>query len=292
MLVSKCPVCGNDSFQLLHACKDHVVSHETFSVVTCTKCGLGITQPQPEINVIGKYYQSSEYISHTGKQQGLQGILYKTVRKYTLNRKRGLLQSFFKTGKILDYGCGTGEFLAAMKQSGWMTVGIEPSQQARTKAENLLQQRIHADFNTIPDQLYNTITLWHVLEHVHNISETLSKLRSLLHPEGYMLIAVPNHQSLDAEIYQSYWAGYDVPRHLWHFTRENMKTLLHNHQLNLVTTLPMKFDAVYVSLLSEQYRNTSFLKRWLLALHFGLKSNRKAKNTGDYSSLIFVAQPA
>ncbi len=132
--------------------------------------------------------------------------------------------------------------------------------------------------------------MWHVLEHVHDLNETLAKLRSLLTNNGTVFIAVPNHESYDAQLYKNYWAGYDLPRHLWHFSKENIKTLLTRHNLKLQAIVPMRFDAYYVSLLSEGYKNPakSSLIKSASAFTRGLISNLKA-GKDNHSSLIYIA---
>ena len=131
------------------------------------------------------------------------------------------------------------------------------------------------------------ISLWHVLEHLPELNETVNFLKSKLVSRGKLLLAVPNLNSWDASEYQEYWAAYDVPRHLYHFSQQSMATLLKNHDLKIVRTIPMKLDAFYVSLLSEKYRNgaTNFFKSFIN----GYKSNSYAKKTSDYSSLIYIA---
>lgn len=158
----------------------------------------------------------------------------------------------------MDVGCGTGDFLSACQSDGWNVTGVEPSEQARKLASEKGVETV-----TQLDQArgsFQLITLWHVLEHVPHLNNTLNKLYSLLEPNGTLLLAVPNHTSLDAKKYEQYWAGYDVPRHLWHFDQQNMEQLLRKHNLSLQKTLPLTLDSFYVSLLSETYRGKKVTK--------------------------------
>jgi SAM-dependent methyltransferase len=188
----------------------------------------------------------------------------------------------------LDYGCGTGYFLQTCQKAGWQIQGIEPDEGARNLAEKLTQTTMQADaFASFFDtQKYSVITLWHVLEHIHRLDDTIIRLKSLLHESGKLVIAVPNHDSREAKYYDAYWAAYDVPRHLYHFTPKTLPVLMQRLGFRLVERLPMYYDAYYISLLSERYKygKTNFWK----AFWYGRNSNQSAQKTGDYSSVIYV----
>lgn len=287
--VQSCPICKSTHFNSFLTAKDHTVSHSIFTIKECSQCGLGITTPRPSADAISPYYQSEHYISHSGGTKTLMDRIYRVARRFTLAWKYRLISNLNTTpARLLDYGCGTGDFILYFKQKGWNTIGVEPSPTARNKSlEKKLDVR--STLESIPEK-FEIITLWHVLEHIHNLEQVISQLKSLLNPHGHLLIAVPNHLSFDATYYQSYWAGYDVPRHLWHFSKSNMEQFLNDHQLKLEKVIPMKLDAYYVSLLSELYkkpdanRMSTYLNAWII----GLKSNIKARHTGEYSSLIYV----
>ncbi|MFM7329993.1 MAG: class I SAM-dependent methyltransferase, partial [Bacteroidota bacterium] len=134
------------------------------------------------------------------------------------------------------------------------------------------------------------ITLWHVLEHLENPLESIRKLSENLLPGGSILVAVPNHKSADARHYGKHWAGLDVPRHLWHFTQHAISLLARKAGLTVQQVLPMKFDAYYVSMLSEGYKtgSPSGLMNLIKGSWSGLRSNLRARKTGEYSSLIYV----
>ena len=287
--IIECPVCKNTDLQLLTRCIDFTVSHETFTVQLCKNCNLGITTPRPEDDQLGNYYRSEEYVSHSGKTSGGIGFVYKIARIFTLNWKKNLIQKYSKTGSILDFGCGTGEFLNSMKNSGWAIDGVEPSDGARAKAQQLTSQKISEKLST--QNQFDVITAWHVVEHVPNLNETVSKLKSHLKRNGIVFIAVPNFESPDAKKYHEHWAAFDVPRHLWHFSKKSMTQILTQNRLKLIDIVPMKLDAYYVSLLSEKYKNNNALTvgTILRALFAGFKSNINARNTNN-SSLIYIAK--
>lgn len=287
-----CPVCKNTGLQKFLLCEDYTVSHETFHVKQCPQCNLAITTPRPQTEILGKYYQSDEYISHSGKSSGGIGFVYKLARSFALKSKRNKIVRIQSNGSILDFGCGTGEFLNTMQQSGWSITGVEPSPEARLKAEILNSIKIHDSLQGLTDEKFDIITAWHVIEHVPDLIQTVQKLKHHLKKGGTIFIAVPNYQSPDASRYQEHWAGFDVPRHLWHFSKKSMGHLLESLGLKLANTIPMKLDAYYVSMLSEKYKkkneiNVSCLVRGFMS---GLKSNFLARRKNNYSSLIYVAK--
>lgn len=289
--VIECPVCKSRTIKTFRICKDFTVSHETFTVNQCQVCLLGITSPRPDTENLGRYYQSEEYISHSGKSAGLMGPLYTTARKFALSWKARILNSQSNKGTALDFGCGTGEFLQTLKTNGWDVVGVEPSDLARKKAEFLTNQKLYNSLSEISTNKFDAITAWHVIEHVPELSSVIHRLAQLLKKDGTIFIAVPNYESPDAEKYKDLWAGYDVPRHLWHFSRKSMKQLLESHGLNVIKIIPMKLDAYYVSILSENYKNGNkgSVGNLIKGVFSGFKSNATA-GSNNYSSLIYIAK--
>ncbi len=289
LTLKKCLVCGSTQFEPFLVCKDHTVSKEDFNIVSCKSCGFKFTNPRPDDSVIGDYYKAESYVSHTNTKKGIINRLYHFVRNYTLKKKVALVSSYVSRGTILDYGCGTGMFLGACKKAGWKTYGMEPDDDAR-KIASELGLNLFSDkrrINTyITDTKFSAITLWHVLEHVTDMCDTLSFFKTHLDKDGVLIIAVPNHVSYDAKHYKENWAAYDVPRHLHHFELKSMKTLLENNGFSLRETLPMKFDSFYVAMLSEKYKTGSI--NLFKAFFTGLRSNLKAKATSDFSSTIYV----
>ena len=283
--VTTCNICGGNQFTTLLSCKDFTVSQEDFLLIRCKQCAVIITSPRPEEDKLGKYYQSEDYISHTSKANNFINFLYLNVRKITLQQKRKILESIAQQKTILDYGCGTGSLISYLQTKGWQVKGYEPDANARKLAQ---QNCIVYDNPKTILETFDVITLWHVLEHTTEPNLTISLLSKLLKPRGKLVIAVPNHKSYDANYYKQYWAAYDVPRHLWHFNREAMEQLLQQHGFTLQKIEPMKFDAYYVSLLSESYKKSSLLTL-IKAFTRGFISNWKANKTGEYSSLIYIA---
>lgn len=287
--VEVCPTCNSRDFKSSIIADDHTVSKESFAIMKCCNCNLLVTSPRPKRESIGKYYQSDDYISHKNKANNLTNFLYKLARKYTLGQKHKLLSRLTEGRKVLDYGCGAGTLLQHLSSKGWDATGIEPDEETRDTLQSEASIPVYASLTDLPKGKFDIITLWHVLEHVHDLNDTIQLLYSSLKKKGILVVAVPNHDSHDRQHYQQNWAAYDVPRHLYHFTQETLPELMKYHKFKLIETHPMKLDAFYVSLLSEKIANgkPNFLK----AFKQGLISNRFARNNNNnYSSLIFVFQ--
>lgn len=286
-----CPSCNSSDIKSVLQAKDHTVSQEIFDIWECGQCHLRFTQDVPSGAHIGRYYQAESYISHTNTKKGLINRLYHMVRKQTLSDKRRLIQSAtrLKQGKMLDIGAGTGAFVAHMKESGWEVTGLEPDETARGLAAsvngvNLLPAE---DLYSLPPDHYDAITLWHVLEHVHDLHLYLRQLARLLKKTGKIFIAVPNYTCHDATVYQGAWAAYDVPRHLYHFSPDSMEDLLNREGLQLQVSQPMWYDAFYISMLSEKYKTGH--SNTVKAVATGLMSDIKAfVDKSKTSSLIYV----
>lgn len=290
---NSCPVCGSSDVQFQFDIKDYTVSGETFPIVQCNSCTVRFTQDIPDEKFIAPYYNSEEYISHSNTSTGIINRLYQYVRKNTIKRKRRLVSKFTRTkkGSILDLGSGTGTFVKAMVSAGWNAKGIEPDTTARDLAKRIYQVELSDtnEFYKLPKESFDAITLWHVLEHVHNLAAYLNQLKLLLKKDGKLFIAVPNYRSKDATIYREYWAAYDVPRHLYHFSPESMEFLLNKGGFGIVQYRPMWYDSFYISLLSSKYKNGR--THFIAALWNGLRSNLSAMaNVKKCSSVIYIIE--
>lgn len=287
-----CPVCNSTKINPLLTVKDHSVSTEEFVIWQCADCSLRFTQDVPDEDSIGPYYASPDYISHSNTSKGLLNQLYQKVRSYTLGQKAALVEHYTKQkGAVLDMGAGIGAFLSVMKERGWKIGGIEPDEGARKNAKEIFGLNLEQSpaLFTLPENSYNAITMWHVLEHVHQLHPYIEQLKKLLTKEGKFFIAVPNYTSADAATYRNNWAAYDVPRHLYHFTPKSIAVLMQQHGLKVMAEKPMWFDAFYISLLSSKYRRGK--TSWIGAGLNGLRSNLTALfNKEKYSSLIYVIE--
>ena len=287
--IKQCPLCKSDDLSMFIKSKDFSTSQEDFEVSTCNKCSFLFTNPRPDEKDIGEYYKSENYLSHTNKKKGLFNILYQTVRNIAIKSKTNLLISKTNTKSHLDIGCGTGEFLNSCEKKGIKTVGIEPSDIARKKAvENYqLDVRKNTSLNQFDDNSFDSISMWHVLEHVYDIQETTKSLSKILKEKGYAIIAVPNHKSFDAKFYKKHWAAWDLPIHINHFNPSTITKLFHKNNFVLEKKIGMKYDAFYVSLLSNEYK--SGRKQYIKGFLIGFLSNILAfLNIYEYSSTIYI----
>ncbi len=259
-------------------------SKEEFQLLYDSDKQMLITSPQPDQDTIGSYYEDQSYISHNDNKKGIIPFVYYQVKKRAIQKKTRLIKRRLgRTGTLLDVGTGTGDFILSAKEQGWDVRGIEPNHKAREKAKNK-DLSVYKSLEDLRYENFDVITLWHVLEHVPELDSTIKKIESLLNPGGVLIIAVPNFRSFDAKYYKGFWAAYDVPRHLWHFSRESMSQLF-SKELQLTSILPMLFDSFYVSLLSEKYKGNRLPipKSFLV----GLWSNILAWRTKEYSSLVY-----
>jgi len=289
-----CPVCNEERFVKLFECTDHTHSGHAFTLEQCSQCKLIVTNPRPENNALSAYYASEQYISHSNTSKGIINKLYKLVRTFTLRSKIRLLKKHKRTGCLLDIGCGAGYFLGACQQYGFVVKGVEPD--SRTREASMVQFGIDVtgeeSLETFDPKSFDIISMWHVLEHVTEPRKRMDQVHQLLKDDGIAIVALPNPASHDATYYGRDWAGYDVPRHLFHFTPEVFEKLMKETHFELFQTLPMHFDSFYVSMLSERNRKRSFpVLRGFLR---GLISNIMASfnPTPKYSSQIYLLRKA
>ncbi|TAE09310.1 MAG: class I SAM-dependent methyltransferase, partial [Bacteroidetes bacterium] len=244
---------------------------------------------------VGPNYNRAAYISHSNTNKGIINKIYQLVRNYTLRKKLALVQKYtgLRTGNLLDVGAGIGSFAHTVQQAGWQVTGLEPDATAVANAQTLygLQLLPLQQLFTLPAASFNAITLWHVLEHVHDLHGYMQQFGTVLAPGGVLVIAVPNYTSADAAYYGAAWAAYDVPRHLYHFSPQSIQQLASKHGFTVRTQLPMLFDSFYVSMLSEQYKNHR--SNLLAAFWQGLVSNAKrGKQNQHCSSVIYILAKA
>lgn len=290
--VKVCPACKGDVvLPYLHA-KDWRVTKEDFALDRCAICGLVITQPQPAEALIGRYYETDDYISHAVSARSLLDRVYHRVRLYMAGKKHALIRRYTTGKRLTDIGAGNGFFAAFMQSKGYAVSGFEPSANARTAALNAH----HIELNEMQKLFQqesasaDAVTLWHVLEHVHDPETYLQSIHRILAPDGVLFLAMPNYRALDAWFYGTHWAAWDVPRHLWHFHTASVRKLFQRTGFELIRRRGMPFDAFYVSLLSEKYRGSSTMgvSRGFV---IGLLSNIRALiNPGRSSSVLYIAR--
>jgi 2-polyprenyl-3-methyl-5-hydroxy-6-metoxy-1,4-benzoquinol methylase len=290
-IIKNCPVCEKQNFKEFLKGKDHFLTGEEFTIAECIDCGFRFTNPRPDEKEILRYYDSPDYIAHDAGNRTLIQTVYTTIRKISLRNKYSIVKNHSSGKAILDIGCGTGEFLNYCRKKNFTTTGIEPNEKARNFSEKEFGLSIFGEtglYNFSP-ATFDVITMWHVLEHVHKLNERLQRIYQLLKPGGTLIIAVPDSDSWDAGKYKKFWAAYDLPRHLYHFTQDSLKKLVNKNGFSLDTVIPLKFDAFYISLLSEKY--ISGRQNYLHGFINGIRSNNYgSKNENNYSSLIYICK--
>ncbi len=264
--------------------KDFTVTKEEFELKHNLDLDMLVTDPVPDN--LSLYYESEDYISHTDAKKTFIDKIYQAVKTYSLNKKVKLITKYSNENKsLLDVGAGTGDFLITAKTNNWNVNGVEPNSKAKKLASEKGLQ-LFSDLDSLPNKEYDIITLWHVLEHLPDLEIKIRRLKSLLKKDGTLIIAVPNYKSYDAQYYKKFWAAYDVPRHLWHFSKLSIAKLFALENMKVIKTRPMLFDSFYVSLLSEKYKTGK--QNFIKAFYIGLLSNLKAIKSKEHSSIIYI----
>ena len=285
---NKCPWCESDKAQINLWLKDEFLTKEDFHICECLNCGLLYTMPRPSQDKIGEYYKSEEYYSHQENKKGFIPRLYEKVKKVNLKHKYKLATKGLEAGRLLDIGCGVGDFMHTAETHSWQCVGVEPSEDAKTIARQRTKAKLLSseDLEQLPDASFDVITMWHVLEHVDNLKWQVAQLQRLIKPQGRIVIALPNYKSYDGQYYKEHWAAYDVPRHLSHFNRKTISKILTTNELKLVETDKLRWDAYYISYMSEQYKIHKL--PLLRGAYRGWLSNMKARRSGEWSSVVYI----
>ena len=283
-----CPWCESDKAQINLWLKDEFLTKEDFHICECLSCGLQYTMPRPSKEKIGAYYKSEEYYSHQENKKGFIPQLYEAVKKVNLKHKLKIANKDLHVGKLLDIGCGVGDFIHEAEKQGWDCLGVEPSDDAKAIARKRIKANIinSEALEEIPDGTFDVITMWHVLEHVDDLKWQVEQLRRLIKPNGRVVIAVPNYKSYDGQFYKELWAAYDVPRHLNHFSKQTITKIFKTKGLELNKTEKLVWDAYYISYMSEQYKHHKF--PLVQGAFRGLLSNCKARRSGEWSSMVYV----
>ena len=291
----QCPVCNSRNILKVLTAEDFTASHEKFEIWECEDCKVRFTQDVPDMDGIGQYYKADAYISHTDTNKGFVNRMYHYVRSVTMKQKKSFVEKAtgLKAGSFLDIGAGTGAFADIMQKAGWQVTGLEPDETARGNAQRLhgLTFGPSSDLFSLEENSFDAVTMWHVMEHVHDLHGYWKRVSRILKDTGVFIVAVPNYTCYDAQYYGAYWAAWDVPRHLYHFSPWSMDVLAKQYGFEITRHIPMVFDSYYVSMLSEKYKKGK--SRNLVAFTTGLESNqRAARNPQKYSSVIYVMKRA
>ncbi len=287
-IISNCPICQSQHIESFLESKDYTVSGEYFKIVQCRNCDFLFTNPRPSAKEAGAYYQSDNYISHSNTNKGLVNKMYHWVRNITLKQKTNWIEPYHQANELLDIGCGNGHFLKACKERGWEVMGMELDSKTAEQARKYTQTTIVNQLSEIDaEKKFQLISLWHVLEHVYELDEYFQFFKTHIKPGGKLLLALPNPKSHDADTFKSFWAAYDVPRHIHHFTPKSIELLSKKYGFKLIKSKGLLFDSFYISLLSNEYQSGK--KKLFSSFVTGAFSNLKAFIFhGNYSSNLYI----
>lgn len=267
--------------------QDFFGTQESFNLLKCKQCDTMYTSPFPNEKESITYYKSNSYVSHGDKKGLIFDNVYSVAKWLNIHNKYKLLFRHIRSKSHLDIGSGTGDFLMYLKGTGITTRGIEVDEHARSISfEKGLE--VHPNLDAVKEHSFDSISMIHVLEHIHDLRGYIQFVEERLNYKGILFLALPNYLSHDASHYHTHWAGYDVPRHLYHFTPKSILEISKSFGLKLVAKYPMKFDSYYASLLSHKYQTgkTNYLRAFIQ----GYRSNMKARKSGNFSSLIYILQ--
>lgn len=262
--------------------QDYFLTQEKFNLYKDERTEVLKTIPQPEN--ISSYYESENYLSHDDSQNSFFARCYQFAKSWNLKGKKSLIGSYAGDGKILDIGAGVGDVVGVLKKSGYDVIGYEPNLKARTFASRKGIELLDQTSSIQPGSI-SVISMYHVLEHVPNYENQIKDILRWLEEDGVLILALPNYNSFDAQWFKSQWAGYDVPRHLFHFNKNAVKNVFQD-KFEIVSTQAMWFDSFYVSILSARYQKRKFA--FAYGILIGAISNLKAIFTKEPSSLVYV----
>ena len=261
-----CIICGNIKTAPYSKLRDRLAqSQEIFQLVKC-ECGFVFLNPRPDSGEISTYYQYSEYDPHTSGTKNSWNKIYQFIQRFTMQWKYHKITSFYRSGKLLDIGGGQGEFAAYIASRGWDVV-------CQDRLTDKLNMKASQEFNSVVDLTeiqdegcFDVITLWHSLEHIHDISKLYFHINRLLSPNGILLIAVPNLQAPEQSSYSNKWAAFDAPRHLYHFHPGSLISLCNKYKFRVLRKFSLFQDTPYNILLSISKYNPVHIIKGILVL--------------------------
>mgnify|MGYP005849940021 CR=1 FL=1 len=290
--VEECPLCQRRGLNYYRDLTDRLNNSEgEWSFIKCDTCGILWLNPRPLSSELSKIYQNyftheeiSPYIKEGGEKNRIEKILKEFLlprRRYELTNSKTMFLGKKKPGKLLDIGCGNGSFLAGMRDLGWDVVGLEPDKKAAQIAEKQFQLKVYSDTLenlNLGSELFDAITLSHVLEHVINPRDVLSRCHSLLKSEGLLSITTPNINSFGHQRFKEFWYGLEPPRHFVLFNRNGLEKLL------IDTGFEIKESVTFSRMASGIYRLSNDIRRSFPGI-----SRYKNMWSDNLKRMIFVA---
>ncbi len=231
--MEQCPVCFGQQWELFTTAVDRFFlrPEESWEIQRCQECGFGWTTPVLSEQEIKAYYPPT-YHGDTVRtiEAFLSGELQRSRSWKGEEEKVDLVQRFVDKGRILDVGCADGKFLWALDPEKWDRTGVDFAEptvrlvKEKIRDLTLIEGDLFSD--KLPENSFDVITFWHVLEHLPQPRAVLERTHRLLRPGGWLFISLPNFNSLQARLFQRHWYSFDVPRHLYHFAPRPLNLLL------------------------------------------------------------------
>jgi 2-polyprenyl-3-methyl-5-hydroxy-6-metoxy-1,4-benzoquinol methylase len=245
-----CPICDGSIFQNFIKVKDrfNTSNIKKFQLVKCN-CGFIFLNPRPNTDEISNFYNHTDYDPHKNRNFNAYDIIYKIVQKLALKIKYNKIKRLKNKGKLLDIGGGKGEFALFMHKKGFSS-----SIQDNFSYYNGILD-FYTNINKINKKYFDVISMWHVLEHVHNLENLFNSINTILNKNGILVIAVPNHDAIERKYFNDKWAPYDAPRHLYHFNLSSLEKILNKNGFKILKKYSMIQDTFYNILLSINKRS-------------------------------------
>lgn len=226
-----CPLCDVDHSEPVAQVHDRLLGIEgKFTLVRCSQCGLLYLNPQPTVEEVSQYYPP-DYDSYVGIHPNDRlSWLRRASVDYGLHKRCQAVMRYKEEGRLLEIGCANGMFLNAIRKSGsWDVYGVDINEHAVQYAREQLELDVflgQLEEAHFPDDFFDVVVLWDVLEHLPNPKSALLEIHRVLASDGWLIFRVPNLDSFDAKLFGPYWAGLDAPRHFFVFSEATLNQLL------------------------------------------------------------------
>ena len=225
-----CSFCSSSEAEALFSGPDRLLGLPgVFTVVRCLQCGLLRQDPRPTLETIGFYYPP-EYDPYSIAIEDEPTRWRRFDRRYGMWKRRRAIERHLPGGRLLDVGCATGNFLYEMARSGrWEVEGVEPSREAASYAQQRMGLKVHVGRLAeagLPAASFDVVTMWNVLEHLHDPLANLQMVGQLLKPGGLFVFCIPNVEGIEAKACGRYWLGWELPRHLHFYPRSVLESKL------------------------------------------------------------------
>ena len=274
-----CIICNSkDNFKLIESVCDRFKKQDSYNILECS-CGMVMLNPRPNISNIAEHYESNDYQPHY-KKNNLLNLLYRIAQFINNNSKASVIGKYFKKGSLLDFGGGDGQFNSYMARNKWNSIYYEPHLEKKDSHHIV-------DITELNKESFDVITMFHSVEHLHNIHESLSNIYNLLDPQGVLLISFPNYYAYEKSFFKEHWIAYDAPRHLYHFSPKSIEKLLIKKKFRIIESKAVYLDTFYNIIMSTNkiYKYLFFVPFQIIVSIYNIFMNK-----GVGSSILLVCK--